>query len=167
MEGRHGTRMVQVITQTWMLQLVLDDPPQKLWNKWMEMRIEYYKRREPCEAPRDKRPWAPKTQKIHTLRLENKASGAMWALLLKEHNSDYKPETIQAIDAFRATEPVNAFGSLKDDMEAWAVVQASGYTVDSTPDGRLNNETITVHKKGLGKMDINEMQTAGLMDIEV
>ena len=30
MKGRHGTRMVQVITKSWLLQLVLDEPPEKL-----------------------------------------------------------------------------------------------------------------------------------------
>ena len=170
MEGRHGTRMVQIITHTWMLQLVLDDPPQKLWNKWTEMRIEYYKRREPRETFRDKRPWAPKTQKIHTLRLECKASAEMWALLLKEHIPDYNPEAIQAIDAFRiaqGSEPADAFGSLKDDPDAWAVVQGSGYTLDSALNGRLQNETIKANKTGLGKTDINSLQETRLMDIEV
>ena len=37
------------------LQLVLDEPPEVLYNKWIKERMEFYKRVEPCAAPRDER----------------------------------------------------------------------------------------------------------------
>ena len=83
MKGRHGTRMVQVVTKDWMLQIILDEPPQILENKWRNDRVEYYKRLEPTEAPRDAEPYLPpKGKKAKALRLENEASDRMWELLL-------------------------------------------------------------------------------------
>ena len=170
MQGKHGTRMVQVITDTWMLQLVLDDPPVKLWNRWKAMRVEYYKRREPQETFRDKRPWAPKSQRIHTLRLENTASGAMWKLLLRENDPDHNPETTQPLDARRlaqGSEPIQAFRSIQEDPAAWQIVKSSTYTLDESLNGRLKNAAIEVDKKGIGHRDIQSLQADGLMDIEV
>ena len=50
MKGKFGTRMVQVITRTWLLQLVLDDPPQDLENKWQKDRIAYYAKCPTCAS---------------------------------------------------------------------------------------------------------------------
>ena len=36
-------------------ELVLDEPPQELHNRWIKDRVEYYKRVEPLAAPRDER----------------------------------------------------------------------------------------------------------------
>ena len=33
------------------LQLVLDEPPEAFYNKWIKERMEFYKRVEPCAAP--------------------------------------------------------------------------------------------------------------------
>ena len=34
---------------------MLDEPPEALYNKWIKERMEFYKRVEPCAAPRDER----------------------------------------------------------------------------------------------------------------
>ena len=89
MRGRHGTRMVQVITHEWMLQLILDEPPERLENEWRAERIKYYRRVEPMEAPRDSAPYLPpKSQNAKALRLEGEASNRMWQLLLKDEELD-------------------------------------------------------------------------------
>ena len=85
MKGRHGTRMVQVITADWMLQIILDEPPEALEKQWRNDRIMYYKRLEPTEAPRDKSPYLPPDAKRHkAIRLEGEAANRMWELLLKD-----------------------------------------------------------------------------------
>ena len=35
------------------MQLILDEPPEKLYNEWVKSRLEFYKRIEPTAAPRD------------------------------------------------------------------------------------------------------------------
>ena len=85
MKGRHGTRMVHIITKEWMLQLILDEPPDALERAWRDERVQYYRRVEPTEAPRDTEPYLPPASKqAKALRLENEASDRMWQLLLRD-----------------------------------------------------------------------------------
>ena len=85
MKGRHGTRMVQVVTETWKLQMILDEPPQDLENAWRAERVQYYQRVEPTEAPRDVEPCMPRSGRNEkALRLEGEASDRMWQLLLDD-----------------------------------------------------------------------------------
>ena len=37
------------------LEVVMDEPPEQLYNKWIRDRMEFYKRVEPTEPPRDER----------------------------------------------------------------------------------------------------------------
>ena len=56
-QGRGATRLVQIIGRhrgrKVSLQLIMDEPPEALYNQWIKDRIEYYKRVEPVAAPRD------------------------------------------------------------------------------------------------------------------
>ena len=58
-QGKGGSRFLQIIgrhkSKVAALQLVLDEPPQELHNRWIKDRMEYYKRVEPLAAPRDER----------------------------------------------------------------------------------------------------------------
>ena len=58
-QGKGGSRFLQIIgrhkSKVAALQLVLDEPPQELHNRWIKDRVEYYKRVEPLAAPRDER----------------------------------------------------------------------------------------------------------------
>ena len=54
---RGATRLVQIIGRNRgkkvSLQLIMDEPPEALYNQWIKDRIEYYKRVEPVAPPRD------------------------------------------------------------------------------------------------------------------
>ena len=56
-QGRGATRLVQIIGRNRgkkvSLQLIMDEPPEALYNQWIRDRIEYYKRVEPVAPPRD------------------------------------------------------------------------------------------------------------------
>ena len=56
-QGRGATRLVQIIGRNKgkkvSLQLIMDEPPEALYNQWIKDRIEYYKRVEPVAPPRD------------------------------------------------------------------------------------------------------------------
>ena len=56
-QGRGASRFVQLVGEhrgtKVNLQLILDEPPQQLYNDWVKSRLEYYKRVKPTAAPRD------------------------------------------------------------------------------------------------------------------
>ena len=56
-QGRGATRLVQIIGRNRgkkvSLQLIMDEPPEALYNQWIRDRIEYYKGVEPVAPPRD------------------------------------------------------------------------------------------------------------------
>ena len=55
-QGKGATRLVQIIGRhrgRRISQLIMDEPPEALYNQWIKDRIEYYKRVEPVAAPRD------------------------------------------------------------------------------------------------------------------
>ena len=57
--SRGGTRLLQITgwrkDKATCLQLVMDEPPEQLYNQWIRDRMEFYKRVEPTEPPRDER----------------------------------------------------------------------------------------------------------------
>ena len=68
------------------LQLILDEPPQGLYNEWVKSRLEYYKRVEPTAPPRDV---ALEVDSDHTHRLKfscqegkGNISNMIWGVLL-------------------------------------------------------------------------------------
>ena len=68
------------------LQLILDEPPQGLYNEWVKSRLEYYKRVEPTAPPRDV---ALDVDSDHTHRLKfscqegkGNISNMIWGVLL-------------------------------------------------------------------------------------
>ena len=83
----NGTRFVQVYCKTTVLQLILDEPPQKLWNEWARQRIEYYERLEPSAPKRDVYPSFPKEGEANRVRFQNKDSDDVWQLLLNNNSA--------------------------------------------------------------------------------
>ena len=57
--SRGGTRLLQITgwhrDKATCLQLVMDEPPEQLYNQWIRDRMVFYKRVEPTEPPRDER----------------------------------------------------------------------------------------------------------------
>ena len=57
--SRGGTRLLQITgwhkDKATCLQLVMDEPPEQLYNQWIRDRMEFYKRVEPTEPSRDER----------------------------------------------------------------------------------------------------------------
>ena len=51
--GGGGTRLLQIRAGKAILQLVLDEPPEGLYNRWVKERLEYYRRVEPSAPLRD------------------------------------------------------------------------------------------------------------------
>ena len=51
--GGGGTRLLQIRAGKAILQLVLDEPPDGLYNRWVKERLEYYRRVEPSAPLRD------------------------------------------------------------------------------------------------------------------
>ena len=106
-QGRGASRFVQLVgdhrgTRV-NLQLILDEPPQQLYNDWVKSRLEYYKRVEPTAAPRDV---ALEVDKDHTQRLKfscqnglGNISNAIWSVLLS--NPDL--ESFRKINELAAT----------------------------------------------------------------
>ena len=68
------------------LQLVMDEPPEQLYNQWIRDRMEFYKRVEPTEPPRNERPVLGDAS---TLRMRFSSSNglgdvstALWSVIL-------------------------------------------------------------------------------------
>ena len=78
---RGGGRFVQLYAQGLVIQLILDNPPQALWNKWCRERCEYYKRMEPVDTVRDVPPMKPSGAR-HVFRAEGPLSDTIWQTLL-------------------------------------------------------------------------------------
>ena len=89
-QGRGSSRFVQLIGEhrgvKTNLQLILDEPPQQLYNDWVKSRLEFYKRVEPTAPPRDV---ALEVDPDHTQRLKfscqngnGNVSNAIWSVLL-------------------------------------------------------------------------------------
>ena len=51
--GGGGSRLLQIRAGKAILQLVLDEPPEGLYNRWVKERLEYYRRVEPSAPLRD------------------------------------------------------------------------------------------------------------------
>ena len=106
-QARGASRFVQLIGEhrgaKVNLQLILDEPPQQLYNSWVKSRLECYKRVEPTAAPRDV---ALEVDPDHTQRLKfscqngnGNVSNAIWSVLLS--NPDL--EGLQKINALAAS----------------------------------------------------------------
>ena len=89
-QGKGASRFVQLIGEhkgvKSNLQLILDEPPQQLYNEWVKSRLEFYKRVEPTAPPRDV---ALEVDPDHTQRLKfscqngnGNISNAIWSVLL-------------------------------------------------------------------------------------
>ena len=89
--GRGGTRFLQILGRhrghTTALQMVLDEPPEQLYNQWLRDRIAFYKRVEPLAAPRDER-LTLVGGRANRIRFSSTnglgpVSDAIWAVILK------------------------------------------------------------------------------------
>ena len=63
------------------LQLILDNPPSELEQKWKKARIEFYKRIEPNAVVRDQYPIVPPESANHRIRFTGAASDAIYKIV--------------------------------------------------------------------------------------
>ena len=73
--------MIQIGSGGHRIQIILNDPPLDLYNKWANDRIEYYKRVEPNAPFRDVAPEMTETA-AYRIRLTGAASVAVWSVIL-------------------------------------------------------------------------------------
>ena len=73
--------MVQIGNGHEKIQLILDEPPESLYNKWANERIEFYKRVEPNAPVRDAAPELT-VQAKYRLRLRKQVSEVIWNVIL-------------------------------------------------------------------------------------
>ena len=67
-KGKMGSsRFLQITSGNVVLQMVLDEPPERLYNRWVKDRIEFYKRLEPTAPLRDV-PLKVDPNPVHRLR---------------------------------------------------------------------------------------------------
>ena len=83
--GGGGTRLLQIRAGKAILQLVLDEPPDGLYNRWVKERLEFYRRVEPSAPLRDV---SVVDQKVPRFRFGNTTqtghvSDAIWELILR------------------------------------------------------------------------------------
>ena len=88
--SRGGTRLLQITgwhkDKATCLQLVMDEPPEQLYNQWIRDRMEFCKRVEPTEPPRDERlvlgdASTPRMRFSSSNGLKN-VSTALWSVIL-------------------------------------------------------------------------------------
>ena len=105
MKGKSGTRMLQILTADWLMNIILDEPPEGLEAKWQNDRIAYYQRCEPHDAPRDVKPLLLPTKVQKRIQLTGEDSATMWRLVMANHElADYK-EIRDMADRALANEP--------------------------------------------------------------
>ena len=84
--SRGGSRFLQITSEHGKslasLQLVLDEPPEARYNKWIKERMEFYKRVEPCAAPRDERLELNHRLWFSTSNNLGAVSDAIWQVIL-------------------------------------------------------------------------------------
>ena len=83
--GGGGTRLLQIRAGKAILQLVLDEPPDGLYNRWVKERLEFYRRVEPSAPLRDV---SVVDQKVPRFRFgrttqTGHVSDAIWELILR------------------------------------------------------------------------------------
>ena len=83
--GGGGTRLLQIRAGKAILQLVLDEPPDGLYNRWVKERLEFYRRVEPSAPLRDVSVVDQKVPRFrfgHTTQTGH-VSDAIWELILR------------------------------------------------------------------------------------
>ena len=86
-KGKMGSsRFLQITSANVVLQMVLDEPPERLYNRWVKDRIEFYKRLEPTAPLRDV-PLKVDPNPVHRLRFSisnglGNVSDAIWNIVL-------------------------------------------------------------------------------------
>ena len=93
-KGKMGSsRFLQITSGRTVLQLVLDEPPERLYNRWVKDRIEFYKRLEPTAPLRDV-PLKVDPNPVHRLRFSvsnglGHVSDAIWSVVFGLENSPW------------------------------------------------------------------------------
>ena len=86
-KGKMGSsRFLQITSGNVVLQMVLDEPPERLYNRWVKDRIEFYKRLEPTAPLRDV-PLKVDPNPVHRLRFSisnglGNVSDSIWNIVL-------------------------------------------------------------------------------------
>ena len=96
--SKNGARLVQLYGNGLVVQIILDLPPQHLWNKWCKERIEYYKRYEPLDAPRDAAPNVFNNKFI--FEVAGELSDHIWTTLLADHNMEERKNLHKLAESF-------------------------------------------------------------------
>ena len=73
--------------------------PEHLWNKWCKERIEYYKRYEPMDAPRDAAPNTVFNNK-YIFQVADELSEQVWTTLLADHNLEERKSLHKLAESF-------------------------------------------------------------------
>ena len=107
---RCGGRFVQLYARGVIIQIILDMPPDALWNRWCKERMEYYKRLEPLEAVRDVAPLRPAGAR-HVFRAEGPLSDMIWSALLVNPGLQERKQLYAMAEAFQEKQSKSA-GSL-------------------------------------------------------
>ena len=83
--GGGGARLLQIRAGKAILQLVLDEPPDGLYNRWVKERLEYYRRVEPSAPLRDVSVVDQKVPRFRFSRTTQTGhvSDAIWELILR------------------------------------------------------------------------------------
>ena len=117
-------------------------------KKWREDRIQYYKRVEPTEAPRDQEPYIPPaSQRPKKLRLEREASDRMWELLLCDDEINELKEATEHGKNLAASKSSDAEAMMQADDIADALLKI--HMDDEYVEGnRLCKSRIWVDTKG-------------------
>ena len=80
-------------------QIVIDAPPEKMWEEWKKSRIDYYRRFEPSAPVRDEPLGPPKGAK--RLRLTGQASTQLWMGALAGTDEKSKRAMAEAFREYR------------------------------------------------------------------
>ena len=79
--GAGGSRQLNVFFENYIMQFIVDEPPDKAYRAWQIDRMEYYKRKEPTAALLDVAPTAPQGKTLRYI-VKGAASDALWERIL-------------------------------------------------------------------------------------
>jgi hypothetical protein len=135
--GKTGTRLLQILTKDWIMNIILDEPEQHVETKWQNERIAYYSRLEPHDAPRDVKPYISPQKVAKRLRLEGEDSDKMWRMVMQNHELHEYEEIEQ--------------------LAGLAIRRTRDQPVDAAPEESVRNRLEALRLK-----DIERAQTYGL-----
>ena len=98
-----GARFVQIYCKGMVLQLILDNPPPEVYNRWAKERVEFYERFEPTAPRRDEYPIMPEEGSVNRIACTGKDSRSIWELLLTNSSKELQETLDQLVVEGHAT----------------------------------------------------------------